>query len=42
VRVELDGAELPGAAVPLLDDDGVHNVRVTLGPLSEPPNVRSP
>ena len=32
LRVELDGKQLPGLAVPLLDDDGVHEVRVTLGP----------
>ena len=31
LRVELDGKELPGPAVPLLDDAGVHSVRVTLG-----------
>lgn len=32
-RVEFDGRELPGSAVPLLDDAGVHSVRVTLGPV---------
>jgi cyclic beta-1,2-glucan synthetase len=31
LRVEFDGKELPGPAVPLLDDAGVHSVRVTLG-----------
>jgi cyclic beta-1,2-glucan synthetase len=31
-RVEFDGTELPGLAVPLMDDAAVHNVRVTLGP----------
>jgi hypothetical protein len=34
--VELDGKQLPALAVPLLDDDGVHDVRVTLGPGGEP------
>jgi hypothetical protein len=33
LRVELDGNELSGLAVPLMDDAGVHSVRVTLGPL---------
>jgi cyclic beta-1,2-glucan synthetase len=33
LRVEFDGKELDGAAVPLLDDAGVHSVRVTLGPI---------
>jgi cyclic beta-1,2-glucan synthetase len=31
LRVELDGKELSGLAVPILDDNGVHHVRVTLG-----------
>jgi cyclic beta-1,2-glucan synthetase len=35
-RVELDGQELSGLTVPILDDDGVHEVRVTLGPATEP------
>jgi cyclic beta-1,2-glucan synthetase len=33
LRVEFDGKELAGPAVPLLDDAGVHSVRVTLGPV---------
>ena len=32
VRVELDGNELPGLAIPLMDDARDHSVRVTLGP----------
>ncbi|HTN50234.1 MAG TPA: glucoamylase family protein [Burkholderiaceae bacterium] len=36
-RVELDGAELPGIMIPLLDDAAVHSVRVTLGPVDAPP-----
>jgi cyclic beta-1,2-glucan synthetase len=35
-RVEIDGAELPGMTIPLLDDAGVHSVRVTLGPVETP------
>ncbi len=35
-QVELDGEELPGLTVPLLDDDAVHRVRVTLGPPIDP------
>jgi hypothetical protein len=34
LRVELDGKELSGPAVPVLDDEGVHHVRVTLGSAS--------
>jgi cyclic beta-1,2-glucan synthetase len=33
LRVELDGKELPERAIPILDDDGVHSVSVTLGPV---------
>jgi len=36
LRVELDGKQLPAMAVPLLDDDGVHDVRMTLGTVGEP------
>ena len=35
-RMEMDGKELAGLAIPVLDDNGVHDVRVTLGPASEP------
>ncbi len=35
-RVEFDGRELPGLSIPLLDDTGVHSVRVTLGPVGDP------
>jgi len=33
-RVELDGEELSALSVPLMDDAGVHSVRVTMGPVS--------
>jgi cyclic beta-1,2-glucan synthetase len=35
-RVELDGIELPRPTIPLMDDDSVHSVRVTLGPAVVP------